>query len=78
MLLSLNSFDKVKDFVNAITPFDVDVNLISGRYVVNAKSVMGIFSLDLSKPVEAVTDETSVTSDGELRQIKSIMKKFEA
>ena len=51
MLLSLNSFNKVKDFVNAITPLDIDVNLISGRYVVNAKSVMGIFSLDLSKPI---------------------------
>lgn len=76
MLLSLNSFNKVKDFVNAITPLDIDVNLISGRYVVNAKSVMGIFSLDLSKPVEAVT--TSIPSEKELGQIRSIMKKFEA
>lgn len=76
MLLSLNSFNKVKDFVNAIIPLDIDVNLISGRYVVNAKSVMGIFSLDLSKPVEAVT--TSIPSEEELGQIRSIMKKFEA
>ena len=76
MLLSLNSFNKVKDFVNAITPLAIDVNLISGRYVVNAKSVMGIFSLDLSKPVVAVT--TSIPSEEELGQIRSIMKKFEA
>ena len=57
MMLSLNSFDKVRDFVNAISPFDTEVNLISGKYVVNAKSVMAIFSLDLSKPIEAVTKE---------------------
>ena len=37
MMLSLNSFDKVRAFVNAISPFDTEVNLISGKYVVNAK-----------------------------------------
>ena len=52
MLLSLNSFEKVTDFVNAVTECDTDVNLISGNNVVNAKSIMGIFSLDLSKPID--------------------------
>lgn len=46
--ISLNSIDKVKSFVNAITQFDYDFDLISGRYVIDAKSIMGIFSLDLS------------------------------
>jgi phosphotransferase system HPr-like phosphotransfer protein len=50
--ISLNSIDKVKSFVNAITKFDVDFDLVSGRYVIDAKSIMGIFSLDLSKPIE--------------------------
>ncbi|TGY96571.1 HPr family phosphocarrier protein [Petralouisia muris] len=50
--ISLNSIDKVKSFVNAITQFDYDFDLISGRYVIDAKSIMGIFSLDLSKPIE--------------------------
>ena len=49
--ISLNSIDKVKSFVNAITKFDNDFDLISGRYVIDAKSIMGIFSLDLSKPI---------------------------
>ena len=49
--ISLNSLDKVKSFVNAITKFDNDFDLISGRYVIDAKSIMGIFSLDLSKPI---------------------------
>ncbi len=50
--ISLNSIDKVKSFVNDITKFDVDFDLVSGRYVIDAKSIMGIFSLDLSKSID--------------------------
>ena len=50
--ISLNSIDKVKAFVNDITKFDSDFDLVSGRYVIDAKSIMGIFSLDLSKPID--------------------------
>ena len=50
--ISLNSIDKVKSFVNDITKFDYDFDLESGRYVIDAKSIMGIFSLDLSKPID--------------------------
>lgn len=57
--ISLNSIDKVKSFVNTVTKFDCDFDLISGRYVIDAKSIMGIFSLDLSKPIDLTihTDE---------------------
>ena len=48
--ISLNSIDKVKSFVNDLAKFDADFDLVSGRYVIDAKSIMGIFSLDLSKP----------------------------
>ena len=50
--ISLNSIDKVKSFVNTITQYDNDFDLVSGRYVIDAKSIMGIFSLDLSKPID--------------------------
>ena len=50
--ISLNSIDKVKSFVNDLAKFDSDFDLISGRYVIDAKSIMGIFSLDLSKPID--------------------------
>ena len=50
--ICLNSIDKVKSFVNDLTKFDVDFDLVSGRYVIDAKSIMGIFSLDLSKPID--------------------------
>lgn len=50
--ICLDSIDKVKSFVNAITTFNAEFDLISGRYVIDAKSIMGIFSLDLSKPID--------------------------
>ena len=56
--ISLNSIDKVKSFVNSITRFNSDFDLVSGRYVIDAKSIMGIFSLDLSKPIELNIHET--------------------
>ena len=52
VMISLKSIDKVKSFVNDISRFDYDFDLVSGRYVIDAKSIMGIFSLDLSKPIE--------------------------
>lgn len=50
--VNLNSIDKVKSFVKDITKYDNDFDLVSGRYTVDAKSIMGIFALDLSKPVQ--------------------------
>lgn len=50
--LLLSSINDVKDFVNVVSKCDFEVDLISGRYVVDAKSIMGIFSLDLSKPIK--------------------------
>ncbi len=50
--ISLNSIDKVKSFVNDIAKFDAEFDLVSGRYVIDAKSIMGIFSLDISQPID--------------------------
>lgn len=56
--IMLSTINDVKEFVSEVTLCDYDVDLISGRYAVDAKSIMGIFSLDLSKPIqlEAQTD----------------------
>ena len=54
----LDSIDKVKGFVNDISRFNTDFDLISGRYVIDAKSIMCIFSLDLSKPIELTIHES--------------------
>lgn len=57
--IRLGTISDVKDFVNAVTLCDYDVDLVSGRYAIDAKSIMGIFSLDLSRPVDMLihTDE---------------------
>ena len=49
--ITLNSIEKVKSFVNEIARFENDFDLISGRYIIDAKSIMGIFSLDLSQSI---------------------------
>ncbi|MDD6211622.1 MAG: HPr family phosphocarrier protein [Clostridiales bacterium] len=69
--ICLNSIDKVKNFVNDITRFDSDFDLVSGRYVIDAKSIMGIFSLDLSKPINL-----SIHSENELEQILETLKPY--
>lgn len=48
----LDSIGDVKDFVNMVNRYSCDIDLVSGRYVVDAKSIMGIFSLDLTKPIK--------------------------
>lgn len=50
--VQLDTITKVKEFVNTLVACPFDVDLISGRYLIDAKSIMGIFSLDLSKPIE--------------------------
>ena len=57
--IKLNTIEDVRNFVNTVTACDFDVDLASGRYVVDAKSIMGIFSLDLLNPITLTvhTDE---------------------
>lgn len=52
MNIILDSVDKVKDFVREMSRFETDIDLVSSRFIVDAKSLMGIFSLDLTKPIE--------------------------
>ena len=68
--ISLNSIDKVKAFVNEISKFDCDFDLVSGRYVIDAKSIMGIFSLELDRPIEMEM------SDADMEKLKSQFEKF--
>ena len=44
--IQLNAINDVKDFVNKVMLFNYDIDLVSGRYAIDAKSIMGIFSLD--------------------------------
>lgn len=59
--IRLKTLEDVRNFVNIVTRYDIDIDLSSGRYVVDAKSIMGIFSLDLLSPIKlsAHTDDPS-------------------
>ena len=70
--LLLSSINDVKDFVNIVSKYDFDVDLTSGRYVVDAKSIMGIFSLDLSKAI----DLNIHAADGALDDILTVLKPY--
>ena len=70
--INLGLIDKVKSFVNDITKFDSDFDLVSGRYVIDAKSIMGIFSLDLSKPINL-----NIHGDEDNAEIMEVIKKYE-
>ena len=69
--ISLNSIDKVKSFVNTITKYDYDFDLVSGRYVIDAKSILGIFSLDLSKPIDL-----NIHADSDIDEVMESLKPY--
>ena len=69
--ISLNSIDKVKSFVNEIAKYDYDFDLVSGRYVIDAKSIMGIFSLDLNQVITL-----NIHAENDLDNILEVLKPY--
>ena len=69
--VSLNSIDKVKDFVNVINTFDGDFDLSTDRYTIDAKSIMGIFSLDITNDLRL-----DIHDDSETEAVKSALKDY--
>ena len=69
--ISLNSIEKVKSFVNEIAKFECDFDLISGRYIIDAKSIMGIFSLDLSKPIDL-----NIHVEDDAEEVMDVLKNY--
>ena len=69
--ISLNSIDKVKSFVNDISGFNAEFDLVSGRYVIDAKSIMGIFSLDLSKPIDL-----NIHAEDDATEVMEVIKNY--
>lgn len=74
VIVNLNEIKKVNWFVQEVTSFESNIDLVSGRYVINAKSIMGIFSLDLSKPIEVVIDSDN---KAEINRFVEVMKKYQ-
>lgn len=68
----LSDIEAVKKFVSFANKFDFPVNIVSGKYVINGKSIMGIFGLDLSQPIKVEVDENYPI------EFKEQLKKFKA
>ena len=51
LALNLHSIERVKEFTNVVNKFNSDVDILRGRYVIDAKSTLGIYTIDLTKPV---------------------------
>lgn len=72
--ISLRTIEEVKEFVQTITMLDGDFELISGKYIVNAKSILGLFSVDLSKPVTLRID----VNDSKMNEVLTVIEKYKA
>lgn len=59
--VKITTIDDVKKFVSTVMKYEYDIDLVSGRYAIDAKSIMGIFSIDLSKELKLVahTDDAA-------------------
>lgn len=71
--VSLTNIDTVKSFVNVVTKIDADIDLASGRFVVDAKSLLGIFSIDLSQPIELRIHADEKEANEILRQLEDYL-----
>ena len=69
----LGTIERVKNFVNEVSHLECDVDIVSGRYVIDAKSIMGIFSLDLSKPIDLNIHAEDTNVDAVLEVLKPYM-----
>ncbi len=69
--IKLSFAEEVKTFVNVANRYDYDMDLRAGRHVVDAKSILGIFSLDLSKPI--TLEVYSDSCDDLLNELKAFI-----
>lgn len=70
--ISLHSIDRVKEFVQMLLPFDGEFEVLSGKYVVDAKSILGLFSVNLSQPVVLRID----TSEEQMERVLTEVQKY--
>lgn len=71
--IMLNNIQDIREFVNEVVLIDYEVDLAQGRYLINAKSIMGIFSLDLLSPIRLIAHTDK--ADAFFEQIKRFIVK---
>ena len=73
LTVRLNEISKANKFANETVKFESDIDIISGRYICDAKSLLAIFSYDLSKPVDIVIHSNN---EEEIRKFNEVMEEF--
>ena len=71
--ITLNDFIRIKNFSSEVVKFESDIDLIKGRYIIDAKSTIGIFTLDLSSPVDVIIHSDK---EDEIRRFNEVMEKY--
>ena len=71
--VTLNDFIKIKNFSSEVGKFESDIDLVKGRYIIDAKSTIGIFTLDLSSPVDVVIHSDN---EDEIKRFNEVMEEF--
>lgn len=71
--ITLNDFIRIKNFSSEVVKFESDIDLVKGRYIIDAKSTIGIFTLDLSSPVDVVIHSDD---EDEIRRFNEVMEAF--
>ena len=71
--IRLDTIDKVKSFINIVDRFENDIDIIAGRYLVDAKSIMGVFSLDLTMPLTVIIHDASMK---DVARLEELMEEF--
>lgn len=69
----LNTVDRVKRFTDIANQFDCDVDVLQGKYIISGKSVMGVFSLNLT---ETVTVKIESDDENEINRFLKMMEEF--
>lgn len=72
--IKINSIEDIKKFQDEITKFETDIDITRGRYIIDAKSMLGILTIDLSKPIDVVLHSDD---EVEINNFKEIMKQFQ-
>ena len=71
--IKLETIEKVKKFSSIIDTFENEIDLISNRYIVNAKSIMGVFSLDLTQPLNVIIHDATMK---DVARLQKAMEEF--
>ena len=74
LILILNDYAKAKKFNEETNKFSSDIDVIRGRYILDGKSLLALFTLDLSQPIDVILNSDD---EEEIKRFKEVMKEFE-